>query len=312
MFSSVSVPAELSNQRFDKVVAELTPDLSRSKIKQLILLGKVLLNGEVTPPKQKVETGDEIEIFYTRQIETAWQPEKIAFEIIEETEDFVVVNKPANLVIHPGAGVQNGTLANGLLFKFPELENMVRAGIVHRLDKDTSGALIVAKKENFRLHFIHQLQVRAVKKEYLGFCIGNLRINSTIDSPIGRDKRNRTKMDCRDDGKEAITHLDLVENLGGYSVLRIRIETGRTHQIRVHLASKKMPLIGDKTYNRGKNCAKDTPVDIIDYIKSFPRQALHSHNIEFVDSVGKTYSFQSNLPEDLHSLNVKLQETYPK
>ena len=312
MFSSVSVPAELSNQRFDKVVVELTPDLSRSKIKQLILLGKVLLNGEVTPPKQKVETGDEIEIFYTRQIETAWQPEKIAFEIIEETEDFVVVNKPANLVIHPGSGIQNGTLANGLLFKFPELENIVRAGIVHRLDKDTSGVLIVAKKENFRLHFIHQLQVRAVKKEYLGFCIGNLRINSTIDNPIGRDKRNRTKMDCRDDGKEAITHLSLVENLGGYSVLRIRIETGRTHQIRVHLASKKMPLIGDKIYNRGKNCAKYTPSSIFSYIRDFPRQALHSQNIEFVDSLGKKYVFQAKMPEDLNSLYAKLQKTYPK
>ena len=228
---------------------------------------------------------------------------------MHETNDFLIVDKPINLVIHPGAGVSSGTLANGLLFKFPKLEELPRAGIVHRLDKDTSGLLVVAKNEKFRLYFIDLLQSRRVKKNYRALVIGTLRGNLEIDIPIGRDKNNRTKMTCREDGKEAITHVKSIDSYGGYSLLDVEIETGRTHQIRTHLAHKKLPIIGDKTYNTRKIIAKNTPDELKDFIRSFPRQALHAHKIGFKLLDSEDYvEFESKIPKDFKELITALEK----
>ena len=239
---------------------------------------------------------------------TEWSPENIEFSVLHETNDFLIVDKPVNLVIHPGAGTSSGTLANGLLYKFPKLEEIPRAGIVHRLDKDTSGLLVVAKNEKFRLYFIDLLQSRKVKKNYRALVIGTLRGNLEIDIPIGRDKNNRTKMTCREDGKEAITHVKSIDSYGGYSLLDVEIETGRTHQIRTHLAHKKLPIIGDKTYNTRKIIAKDTPDELKDFIRSFPRQALHAHKIGFKLQDSEDYVvFESKIPKDLKELITTLE-----
>ena len=308
MSTTKKVSKDLINLRLDKAASILFEEFSRTKLKEWILKGNILLNGEIASPKEKVNLDDEIEVNPISEVSTEWSPENIKFGVLHETNDFLIVDKPVNLVIHPGAGVSSGTLANGLLYKFPQLEEIPRAGIVHRLDKDTSGLLVVAKNERFRLYFIDLLQSRKVKKNYRALIIGTLRGNLEIDMPIGRDKNNRTKMTCREDGKEAITHVKSIDSYGGYSLLDVEIETGRTHQIRTHLAHKKLPIIGDKTYNTRKIIAKDTPDELKDFIRSFPRQALHAHKIGFkLPDSEDCIVFESKIPKDLKELITTLE-----
>ena len=308
MSTTKKVSKDLINLRLDKATSVLFEEFSRTKLKEWILNGNILLNGEIVSPREKVNLDDEIEVNPVNEVSTEWIPENINFSILHETNDFLIVDKPVNLVIHPGAGISSGTLANGLLYKFPKLEEIPRAGIVHRLDKDTSGLLVVAKNEKFRLYFIDLLQSRKVKKNYRALVIGTLRGSLEIDIPIGRDKKNRTKMTCREDGKEAITHVKSIDSYGGYSLLDIEIETGRTHQIRTHLAHKKLPIIGDKTYNTRKIIAKDTPDEIKDFIRSFPRQALHAHKIGFkLPDSEDSIEFESKIPEDFKELIATLK-----
>ena len=308
MATTKRVSKDLINLRLDKATSVLFEEFSRTKLKDWILNGNILLNGEIASPREKVNLDDEIEVNPVNEVSTEWYPEDVNFSVLHETDDFLIVDKPINLVIHPGAGISSGTLANGLLFKFPKLEELPRAGIVHRLDKDTSGLLVVAKNEKFRLYFIDLLQSRKVKKNYRALVIGTLRGNLKIDMPIGRDKNNRTKMTCREDGKEAITHVKSVESYGGYSLLDVEIETGRTHQIRTHLAHKKLPIIGDKTYNTRKIIAKDTPDELKNFIRSFPRQALHAHKIGFkLPDTEDDVVFESKIPKDLKELITTLE-----
>ena len=309
MATTKRVSKDLINLRLDKATSVLFEEFSRTKLKEWILNGNILLNGEIASPREKVNLDDEIEVNPVNEVSTEWYPEDVNFSVLHETDDFLIVDKPINLVIHPGAGISSGTLANGLLFKFPKLEELPRAGIVHRLDKDTSGLLVVAKNEKFRLYFIDLLQSRKVKKNYRAMVIGTLRGNLEIDVPIGRDKNNRTKMTCREDGKEAITYVKSIESYGGYSLLDVEIETGRTHQIRTHLAHKKLPLIGDKTYNTRKIIAKDTPDELKNFIRSFPRQALHAHKIGFkLPDTEDDVVFESKIPKDFRELITTLEK----
>ena len=308
MATTKRVSKDLINLRLDKATSVLFEEFSRTKLKDWILNGNILLNGEIASPREKVNLDDEIEVNPVNEVSTEWYPEDVNFSVLHETDDFLIVDKPINLVIHPGAGISSGTLANGLLIKFPKLEELPRAGIVHRLDKDTSGLLVVAKNEKFRLYFIDLLQSRKVKKNYRAMVIGTLRGNLEIDVPIGRDKNNRTKMTCREDGKEAITYVKSIESYGGYSLLDVEIETGRTHQIRTHLAHKKLPIIGDKTYNTIKIIAKDTPDELKNFIRSFPRQALHAHKIGFkLPDTEDDVVFESKIPKDLKELITTLE-----
>lgn len=308
MSTTKKVSIDLINLRLDKASSVLFKEFSRTKLKEWILSGNILLNGEIASPREKVNLDDEIEVNPVNEASTEWSPENIEFSVLHETNDFLIVDKPVNLVIHPGAGTSSGTLANGLLYKFPKLEEIPRAGIVHRLDKDTSGLLVVAKNEKFRLYFIELLQSRKVKKNYRALVIGTLRGNLEIDIPIGRDKNNRTKMTCRDDGKPAITHVKSINSYGGYSLLDVEIETGRTHQIRTHLAHKKLPIIGDKTYNARKIIAKDTPDELKNFLRSFPRQALHANKIGFKLQDSEDYVvFKSKIPKDLKELITTLE-----
>ena len=297
------VSEEISKTRFDKACADLFKDFSRSVHKKWIIEGKALLNNEIASPKDLVYTNDEISIDPVFDKNISWEPENINFKIIHESDHYIVINKPSNLIMHPGAGCKNGTLANGLLLKFPELKKIPRAGIVHRLDKDTSGVLLIARTEKFRNYFIKLLQERKIDKEYEAVVVGEVIGSFEINKPIGRDKNNRVKMSVRRDGKEAVSLVSLKKNLGSYSVLGVTIKTGRTHQIRVHLDSNKLPIIGDKTYNPSNKVAKKTPQELIEIIRNFPRQALHSKKLSFVDvDTNEIVSFEAKIPDDIDDL----------
>ena len=304
-----NVPIELENQRLDKVASELFNDFSRTQIKKWILDGRVLVNGDVAQPKESVQENDEIEINPVEERKVSWDPQDIEFEIHHETKDFIIINKPAGLVMHPGSGCFDGTLANGLIKKYPELVNIPRSGIVHRLDKDTSGVVLVARNEIFRNHFINEMQERNVTKKYIAISAGSTLGSFSINDPIGRDKNNRTKMAIREDGKDALTFVKLIEKYNNYSILDITIETGRTHQIRVHLSSKKLSIIRDKTYHPSRITTKDTNAELIDVIRSFPRQALHATFLSF-RCLGseKEISFEIPLPDDMKELISNLKK----
>ena len=309
MTNCKKVTAEFSNMRLDKVSSEMFKDFSRTQLKKWILEGRILLNSELALPKDNVHVDDVIEINPITEKKNFWEPEDIYFDVMEEEKDYLIINKPNNLIMHPGAGSNNGTLANGLLYRYPELENIPRAGIVHRLDKDTSGVLLVARTDKFRNYFVKELQERKVKKNYIAVVVGKIIGSLVIDDPIGRDKNNRTKMSIRPDGKEAYSLIKLEEDFNNYSLLNISIKTGRTHQIRVHLASKKLPIIGDKTYNPSANIAKNTPKELIELIRNFPRQALHSSKLSFVDpETHEDISFNAPIPQDIKNLISQLKK----
>lgn len=298
-----TVPENVSKTRLDKVCSEIFDDFSRSQLKKWILEGRILLNNEIALPKDLVNKNDEISLDPVSEDKISWQAEDISFEVIFENKDYLIINKPFNLVMHPGAGCNHGTLANGLLFYYPELKTIPRAGIVHRLDKDTSGILLVARTEKFRNYFVQLLQERKVKKLYKAVVVGKTIGSFEISEPIGRDKNNRTKMSIRSNGKDALTFVKLNESLNNYSLLDVRIETGRTHQIRVHLSNKKLPIIGDKTYNPSNNVAKETPKELIETIRTFPRQALHSYQLSFMDmDTDEMMSFSAPLSDDIKKL----------
>ena len=297
------VSEEFSGMRLDKVSSMIFENYSRTQLKKWIIEGRILLNNELASPREIVSTNDEIEINPISEIKTSWEPEDIHFEIIKEEKEYLIINKPSNLIMHPGAGSHKGTLANGLLFRYPELKNIPRAGIVHRLDKDTSGIILVAKTEKFRNYFVQLLQERRVEKNYKAIVVGKIIGSFEINEPIGRDANNRTKMSVRSDGKEAYSFVRLEESYQNYSLLDISIKTGRTHQIRVHLSSKKLPIIGDKTYNASKHIAKDTPSVLVDLIRNFPRQALHSSQLSFEDpNTNEMLSFNATMHEDMKNL----------
>ncbi len=303
------VEKDQNKSRLDKVAAEMFNEFSRTQIKKWILEGRVLVNNELARPKDIVLHLDEIEINPVKEKKVSWEPEDIDFEVVDENNDFIIVNKSHNLVMHPGSGCYSGTLANALLHRYPELESLPRSGIVHRLDKDTSGILVVARNDEFRNHFINEMQTRNISKNYIAISSGSTLGSFEITDPIGRDKNNRTKMAIRDDGKEAITFVKIKEKIRGYSVLNISIQTGRTHQIRVHLASKKLPIIGDNTYNPRKIISKDTSDDLLEVIRNFPRQALHASSIAFQDMKSESViTYESDIPSDMQTLISKLKK----
>jgi len=297
------------NSRLDHAATFLYEDFSRSQIQRWISQGNLLVNGEILKAKDKVHTGDEISLDPIFENRVSWDGEDIPINILHEEEDFLIVNKSPGLVMHPGAGCHNGTLANALAFHFPELKQLPRCGIVHRLDKDTSGLLVIAKNEKFRNFFVNKLQDRAVYKKYEAIVVGQVIGSFSIDHPLERDPRNRVKMRVTDFGRDALSHVSLIKFYSGYSHVSVEIETGRTHQIRVHLSYQKLPIIGDSLYNPRNLIAKNTPKNLISYLQNFPRQALHASKIRFPSM--KTddifFEFQADLPQDMQSLIKEIE-----
>jgi 23S rRNA pseudouridine1911/1915/1917 synthase len=293
--------------RFDQALAKLLPEYSRSRLQEWIALGQASLNGATVPAKQKVWGGETIAVL--PQLHPAEQPylaEDIALDIVYEDDALLVINKHVGLVVHPGSGNWEGTLLNALLHHAPQLEAVPRAGIVHRLDKDTSGLLVVAKTLTAQTALVRQLQARSVKREYLALVYGELRHGGTVDQPIGRHPTQRVKMAVVDGGKPAVTHYQVEEKFPSCTLLRCRLETGRTHQIRVHLASIGHPLVGDSVYLKG---AQKCVPQLRALLHGFPRQALHATRLALEHPVsGEVMEWHAPLPEDMMELLRQLRE----
>lgn len=306
----LKVPEALSGQRIDLALTAMLSGVSRSKIKTSILDGRVLLNEEIVSKlNTKLHGGEVIEITFIEEEVVETIPQEINLDIVDEDADFIVVNKTPDLVVHPGAGNKTNTLLNGLLFKFPELKKLPRGGIVHRLDKDTSGLMVVAKNEKSLFNLSNQISNRTVTRIYQAFVVGKISKSGKIDEPIGRHPSNRQKQSVLSSGKEAITHYSLEVTYGNYSHLFLRLETGRTHQIRVHLSHLGFPIIGDPLYGRKRRFAKSTDSKLREVIEQFPRQALHASSLGFLHpSTNKKIEFTIELPKDIKNLEAKLAQ----
>ena len=297
------VPDEMVGLRIDKALAQLCQDYSRSTIQAWIKQGLVVLDDEVPKQKDKVYGGEEIDLAIPDIRAGEWEAQDIPIDVVYEDEYMLVVNKPAGLVVHPGAGNPDGTLLNALLHYLPENRSLARVGIVHRLDKDTSGLMVVAKTEAARLGLTAQLVDHSLHREYLALVNGRIISGNTIDEPIGRDKGDRRKMCINMMGKEAVTHYRVDERFRNHTLIRVQLETGRTHQIRVHMTHIGFPLVGDQTYGRRLAIPGDCDPVLEAQLRSFKRQALHATRIEYEHPVtGEHQSWQRDMPADMQAL----------
>ncbi|WP_045860605.1 23S rRNA pseudouridine(1911/1915/1917) synthase RluD [Teredinibacter purpureus] len=307
-----TVAFEKAGVRLDQHVAELFPDYSRSRLQQWIKDGALLLNGQKVKPKAKLAGGESITLEAAVEARCTWEAEPVEFGIVYEDDALLVVNKPAGLVVHPAVGNYNGTLLNGLLHHCGTLTQVPRAGIVHRLDKDTTGLMVVAKTEISQLNLVTQLQSRSVKRQYYALVHGDLRRTGTIETLMGRHPTHRIKMAVvKSGGKEAVTHYKPVATFDDFTLVELKLQTGRTHQIRVHMAHMGFPLVGDQTYG-GKFPVKLLRLNpALQPLADFPRQALHAARLGLVHPVsGIQQEWEVELPEDMQALVELLEEQY--
>ena len=300
---SARVPDALAGRRFDAVLAELFPEYSRSRLSAWVKSGDVLLDGATVRPREAVRAGQEVMLTATLEAQVSAGPEDIPLSVLYEDAEVLVIDKPAGLVVHPGAGNHTGTLVNALLFRDPALAAVPRAGIVHRLDKDTSGVMVVARTLQAQAALVAQLSAREVHRQYLAVVVGALVSGGTVDAPIDRHPRDRLRMAVREDGREATTHYRLQERFRAHTALECRLETGRTHQIRVHMAHLKYPIVGDPLYGGPVKLPRGASDDLIAALRGFRRQALHAQVLEFVHpTTGKPVRCEAPLPGDLQAL----------
>jgi len=306
------VPPELAGERFDHAAAQLFDSFSRARLQTWIRSGDLRLDGAVRRPRDRVAIGAELALDATLEVVLEAQPEAIPLTILFEDEHLIVLDKPSGLVVHPGAGNRAGTLLNALLAHAPELAQLPRAGIVHRLDRQTTGLMVVARSLLAQHRLVRALAARAVTREYFAICNGALSGGATIDAPIGRHPRQRKLMAVIDSGKPAITHYRIAQRYGHYTALKVNLETGRTHQIRVHLAHRRHPLIGDPVYGGRLRLPPGASPPLIEALRSFPRQALHARRLELLHPAsGETMAWESPLPADLVALQVVLAAEDP-
>ena len=299
----IIIPDRLIGSRLDAAISEMLPELSRNKITSWIKSGEILINSNSFKPKEKVLGGEIIEMNVSPEENTNWIAEDIKLDIVFEDDEILILNKPSGLVTHPGAGNTHGTLANGILFARPELSQLDRAGIVHRLDKDTSGLMVVAKSEHAKLSLIRQLESHSVSREYTAIVYGSMVTGGKVDEPIGRDSANRQKQAVTKSGKPAITHYRVIEKFKNFTVIKAILETGRTHQIRVHMSHIGHPLLGDFTYGGKVKFPKGAIEELKFAIKEFPRQALHAKKLSIKHpGNNKELSWKSKLPEDIENM----------
>jgi len=307
------VPESLDGERLDQVAAKLFTDYSRSRLQVWIKKGELRVEGDQRRPRDKVYEGMRLSVAAELEPEVSWQAQAIDLDIIYEDDSILVLNKPAGLVVHPAAGHADGTLVNALLNHSPAMANLPRGGIVHRLDKETSGIMVAAKTLPAHHHLVAQLQARTVKREYCAVCVGTMTGGGTVDEPIGRHPKQRKKMAVRAlGGKPAITHYRLVTRFASHSEIAVNLETGRTHQIRVHMAHRRYPLIGDPVYGGRPRIPKGASQELIAALRSFPRQALHAVALGLLhpDS-GEHVRFECPVAQDIVALLDTLKRHDP-
>jgi 23S rRNA pseudouridine1911/1915/1917 synthase len=304
-----TVPVECAGQRLDQALARLFPEYSRSRLKAWLLDGAIKVDGDSPRPRDRVTGGEQVVLSVTPDAAVAAAPEPMTLDVVYEDESLIVVNKPAGLVVHPGAGNPAGTLMNGLLHHAPQLEQLPRAGIIHRIDKDTTGLLLIAKNLPAHTVLVRELANRAISRIYLAVCNGVLTGGGTIDAPIARHRVDRKRMCIRDDGKTAVTHYTVVERFAGHTLVRVSLDTGRTHQIRVHFAHRRHALVGDPLYGGRLALPGGASDRLVARLRSFKRQALHAAILEFAHPAdGQRLRLEAPLPADFEELLAALRE----
>ncbi len=297
-------------QRLDQAIAELFSDFSRSRLKEWLLAGKVAVDGDViTKPRIKVMGGEVITVQAELEDEQRWEAQDIPLDIVYEDDDLLVINKPRGFVVHPGAGTPDGTVLNALLHHYPDIAEVPRAGIVHRLDKDTTGLMVVAKTVPAQTRLVRALQKRNITREYEAIAIGRMTAGGFIEKPIGRHSTKRTLMAVTPTGKPAGTHYRVAEHFREHTRIRLRLETGRTHQIRVHMAYLQHPLLGDVAYGGRARIPKGATQELTDKIRQFDRQALHAAMLRFEHPIdGELMEFHADIPQDMIDMTLALRE----
>ncbi|MDV6252434.1 23S rRNA pseudouridine(1911/1915/1917) synthase RluD [Vibrio sp. EA2] len=297
-------------QRLDQAIAELFADFSRSRLKEWLVEGKVQVNGEVvTKPRTKVMGGEEITLQAELEDEERWEAQDIPLDIVYEDDDIIVINKPRDFVVHPGAGTPDGTVLNALLHHYPDIAEVPRAGIVHRLDKDTTGLMVVAKTVPAQTRLVRALQKRNITREYEAIAIGRMTAGGKVDQPIGRHSTKRTLMAVAPMGKPAVTHYRVAEHFREHTRIRLRLETGRTHQIRVHMSYLQHPLLGDTAYGGRARIPAGASQELTDMIRGFDRQALHAAMLRFAHPVtGEELEFHAPIPDDMVAMTEALRK----
>lgn len=310
---SLVLPAEVAGQRLDQAVARLLPQYSRARIQEWIHEGHLTLDGRAPRTRDKVRGGEQVEIRIPEARDGEWLAEDIPLRIVYEDDDLLVINKPAGLVVHPGAGNPEGTLLNALLHHAPGLRKLARAGIVHRIDKETTGLLVVAKTEHARLDLTQQLKDRTLSREYLALVQGVVIAGGTVDAPIGRHATTRTRMAVSERGRPAVSHYRVEKKFRAHTLLRVKLESGRTHQIRVHMAHFKHPLVGDPVYGGRMHLPKGASTGLIEALQAFKRQALHATRLGLVHPAsGKSMEWEAPLPADMKKLISVLEKDSKK
>jgi len=301
------IPETAAGRRLDAVLVELFPEFSRSRLAEWIKSGAARVDGVQARPCDRVRGGEQVTLTVTLDIEIHAGPEDIPLSIVYEDADVLVIDKPAGLVVHPGAGNPTGTLVNALLHVDPALAVVPRAGVVHRLDKDTSGVMVIARNIQAQTALVAQLAERTVQRQYLAVVVGALVSGGTADAPISRHPRDRLKMTVREDGRAAITHYRLRQRFRAHTALECRLETGRTHQIRVHMAHLKHPIVGDPLYGGALKLPRGASAELVAALRGFKRQALHAQRLEFIHPAsGETIACTAPVPPDLGALLAAL------
>ena len=302
------VPDDYAGYRLDQALSQLFSDYSRSRLQQWIKEGKVMVDGEQLRPRDKLLGGELVEVQIVPTTEVRWQAQEIPMDIVYEDDDILVINKPAGLVVHPAAGNPDGTLLNALLHHDPALAQVPRAGIVHRLDKDTSGIMVVAKNLISQASLVDQLQTRSLSRQYQCVVQGVMTGGGCVDAPIGRHPVDRKRMAVVHSGKEAITHYRVMERYRAHTLVSVRLETGRTHQIRVHMAHIHYPIVGDPVYSGRLKLPPACSAELADALRAFRRQALHAFRLGLLHPrSGEEMAWEVPLPHDMQQLIRLLQ-----
>lgn len=306
---SIEIPESMQGLRLDVALSELLSDYSRSRIQRWIKSGNIIVDGSKKRAKDVIQGGEMVAVTIAVETETTWQPQSIPLDICYEDADIIVINKPAGIVVHPGAGNPDGTVSNALLHFAPELAQVARAGIVHRIDKETSGLLVVARSIKAQKSLVEQLEAHTVTREYQAVVNAVMTAGGTVDEPIGRHPTKRTRMAVVRSGKHAKTHYRVMQKFRSHTHVRLQLETGRTHQIRVHMAHIRYPLVGDPVYGGRARLPAGCSDGLKQMLQGFSRQALHAAKLSLQHPVtGVDMTWTAELPEDMQTLLHALRD----